>query len=191
MRIYVAAPWKYREKAAHAAHILHNAGFTILSRWHDEYIETPDLRTYQEQALADLHDVGCAQVLILLNLAYSEGKSVELGYALHAGLTVLLVGSHCTNIFHYHPRVRLVPSLDAAIEVLSPPGVPSHDTDVHYHTARDVGGCRVCDDGDFASPPLGGAPLLEQSECLHRVEPAVDGVVGDGGALPPLTRHGL
>ena len=178
MHIYIAAPFSHRDEAANAATLLCDAGFTITSRWHDEYTDTADPRTYQEQAVADLHDVGCAQVFLLLNLAYSEGKCVELGYALHAGLAIIVIGER-SNIFYYHPRVRLVPSLDAAINVLSTmlplPGVlshetqlrlpfhvPSHDTDVHYHTARDVGGCCVCDEGDFVSPPLGGAPLLEQ-----------------------------
>ena len=161
MRIYVAAPWTCREEAAKAATHLRNAGFIITSRWHDEHTDTIDPRTLRDEALADLHDLGCAQGLLLLNLAYSEGKCVEMGYALHAGLRIVIVGQR-SNLFHYHPRVRRVPSLDAAIEALSPPGVPSHDTDVHYHTARDVGGCRMCDDGEAASPPLSGPPLLEQ-----------------------------
>ena len=162
MHIYVAAPFTHREGAANAAHMLRDAGFAITSRWHDEYIETTDLRTLQEQAVADLHDVGCAQVLILLNLAYSEGKSVEMGYALHAGLAILIVGER-SNIFHYHPRVRHVPSLDAAIGVLSPPpGVPSHESILPDALPHVVGGCRVCDVGNTGSLTLGSSSLLEQ-----------------------------
>ena len=190
MHIYVAAPFSHREGAAHAARVLREADFTITSRWHDEYTETQDLRTFQEQAIADLHDIGCAQVLLMLNLASSEGKCVELGYALHAGLAILLVGER-SNIFHYHPRIRLVPFLDAAIGVLAPFGVSSHETTIPssppIHRSGD------CVHGEPLDPPpsFRGTPLLERPQRLHGVESPLDRSVGDSGALPPLTRHGL
>lgn len=159
MRIYVAAPFEQYHHARQAATLLRKAGFTITSHWHDAQTEGLCPRSPREEALSDLHDIGCATVLLLLNLASSEGKCVEMGYALHAGLDILLVGER-SNIFHSHPRVRIVPSLDAAIKVLSPPGVLSHDTDVHYHTAPHLG-CLVCDERFPASPSLSSTPLLE------------------------------
>lgn len=160
MRIYVAAPFEQSHHARQAATRLRNAGFTITSHWHEAQTEGLCPRSPREEAVTDLHDVGCAQVLLLLNLASSEGKCVEMGYALHAGLDILLVGER-SNIFHFHPRVRVVPSLDAAIEALSPPGVPSHETIGYHHATLDTDHCRMCDDGDAGSPSLGSALLLE------------------------------
>ena len=165
MRIYIAAPWEHRKEAALAAIALRNAGFTITSRWYDEPNNSILPMTAYHEALQDLSDIGCAQTLLVLNFAYSEGKAVETGYALHAGLAIIVVGER-TNIFHYHPRVRLVSSLDAAIEVLSTmlplPGVPSHETTIPSNPPIRISGGGYMHGEPLDPPPSFRGTLLQE-----------------------------
>ena len=67
------------------------------------------------QAHADIYGVISADVLVLLNLAKSEGKAVEQGIALNRGIPIVAVGTARTNIFQHTQAYTWVPSVEAAL----------------------------------------------------------------------------
>lgn len=118
MKIYVAAPWDYRETARQAGQTLSEAGFRVVSTWW--YREDQGSQHYGPDAAADLDELQKADVLIVLNLCISEGKAVELGYALAQKKMVIVVGERSrVNIFHYLPQVVNTGTLDDALAVLA------------------------------------------------------------------------
>ena len=121
MRVYVAAPWVRREEARESAQRILAAGHTIVSRWLREHGDSTDPRVLAHEAQVDYEDVVDSDVLVLINLEKSEGKSVETGIAIGAGLPVIVVGER-SNIFHYLDRgefgMIVVPTLDEAIGIL-------------------------------------------------------------------------
>lgn len=99
MNIYIAAPWGHREDARAASLLVEQAGHTITHKWWDHEAGDEDYDTLKVLAEKDIHGVYEADVLILLNLVKSEGKAVEQGLAIAAGIPVFGVGAHPTNIF--------------------------------------------------------------------------------------------
>lgn len=105
MRIYVAAPWIHKQDAIAAGKLLEAAGHTITSRWFTHEgdpndsagVTAPNARII-EQAIEDIKDVRRAEMLIVLNLAKSEGKAVETGIALANDIPIISVGPR-SNIF--------------------------------------------------------------------------------------------
>ena len=105
MRVYIAAPWARKAEAIEAGAQFEAAGHTVTSRWfyhpgapsdHAGVLEpTDDIRL---QAAEDVFDVLSSEALVVLNLQKSEGKAVETGIALAAGLPVISVGPR-SNIF--------------------------------------------------------------------------------------------
>lgn len=121
MKIYVAGPWAHRYKAKEAAQVLREAGYEIVSRWHDIWAleeDTTDPLMLEQEADMDLADVDASDAVIVLNIEKSEGKALEQGFALALGIPVVVVGAR-SNVFHYLPEVTIVPDLDAALEYLS------------------------------------------------------------------------
>ena len=133
MRVYIAAPYVRKADAKDARLQLAGAGIECCSRWLDfedgGTIETTDPAILRQEGIADVRDMMGADALVLLNLAPSEGKSVEMGMALalayyddaEAGLPpfpILVVGKP-SNIFHYHPYVTMCDNLEHAIRILT------------------------------------------------------------------------
>lgn len=116
MKVYIAAPWTRKALAASYAAVLEASGHTITKRWW-EHREVPGYLTddhtndaeLAQQALEDIDGVLAADVFVLLNLEKSEGKAVETGIALAAGIPIVVVGPR-SNIFHYLD-VTVVPEL--------------------------------------------------------------------------------
>ena len=100
--MYVAGPYTRREECISVMHWLESQGHHVTSRWLRE-----EMQINHAAAQTDLDDVAAADVLLLLNLEKSEGKSVELGYALALGKQIVLVGAR-TNVFHHLDCVRVV-----------------------------------------------------------------------------------
>lgn len=129
MNIYLAAPWRDKEVAREAGRKLISAGHTITEPWWD-HTDVNGLDEFADelrrQAYADLRGVGGADVFVLLNTGKSEGKAVELGYALACKEAtgfpdILLVGKrgeHSSNVFHFLDEVNLFPSVEAVIDYL-------------------------------------------------------------------------
>lgn len=117
MKVYVAAPWVKRPEARVVADRLVAHGHTVVSRWLHLHGDTDDPRVLAIEAQNDVDDVRRADVLVLCNLEKSEGKSVETGIALASGLSVIVIGQR-SNIFHYLPAVRVVESVDEALQAL-------------------------------------------------------------------------
>jgi hypothetical protein len=73
-----------------------------VSRWlriHDD--DTKDPWARRREAQADWADVLDSDVLLLLNLEKSEGKAVEQGIALQAGIPIIAVGDTYSNVFQH------------------------------------------------------------------------------------------
>lgn len=122
MIIYLAAPWKHREAARQTALVLESKGHEITEPWWDHEdvsLEDPDaVEELADQASLDYYGVLNAELLLLLNLEKSEGKAVEQGIALLAGLPILAIGSEKTNVFQHLPCYKWVGTLDEALEEL-------------------------------------------------------------------------
>lgn len=126
MRIYVAAPWKHRDIARIAAHTLHEAGHTVIARWLGFQGDSTDPQVLCAEALHDWIDLHQSDCMVLLNLEKSEGKAVEQGLALAWDIPIVAVGLP-SNVFHYLPQYRWVPTLTDALALLVPlPGPDGH-----------------------------------------------------------------
>src|SRR3954462_13332354 len=101
MKIYVAAPWVRRPEAIEVGKRFVAAGHELTCRWFDHQTDgdpmdstgvTCNPASIRFQATEDIADVRRADVLIVLNLQKSEGKAVETGIAIAAGIPVVSVG---------------------------------------------------------------------------------------------------
>lgn len=123
--VYIAAPWVCKEKAAEAANLFGDAGFTVTEPWwshtdvkaaYSDKVSDRDVEELEKQAVADFDGILRAELFVLLNLAKSEGKAVETGIALELSLPIILVGKP-SNIFHYLPEITIVDDIQEALEV--------------------------------------------------------------------------
>src|SRR3954464_15266950 len=89
-KVYLAAPWTHRPDALAAAQQIEAAGHAITEHWWRHADVPLDQRDeIRAQAQADVDGVLAADVLVLLNLAKSEGKAVEQGIALQRGIPII------------------------------------------------------------------------------------------------------
>lgn len=117
-KIYVAAPWARKAEAQAAARQFEEAGFITVSRWLREHDDTTDHILLQKEAFHDIEDIHRADVLVLLNLERSEGKSFEAGIAWTWGTPVIVVGTREGNIFYHLPTMQLARDVEGAISLL-------------------------------------------------------------------------
>jgi nucleoside 2-deoxyribosyltransferase len=126
MRVYIAAPWVRRPEAIAIGEQFKAAGHELTSRWFyhetspggdpmDATGLTSPLSNIQHQANEDIADVRRADVLVVLNLQKSEGKAVETGIAIAAGIPVISVGPR-SNIFQ--ALGKEVATVEEALDVL-------------------------------------------------------------------------
>ncbi len=110
--VYLAAPWVRRIQARIARRALQDAGYVVTSRW----LDVDETKTTQAaEAQNDFDDLVQCDALVVLNLEKSEGKAVEQGIALGRKMPIIAVGEERLNVFQHLPRIKLVPTLDAAI----------------------------------------------------------------------------
>lgn len=112
--IYLAAPWTHRFDARKARTELQRAGHTVPCRW----LEVADGADPVLEAQHDVQDLRAAEVLVVLNLAKSEGKACETGMALMLGIPVVSVYEGA-NIFLKLPHVHQVNTLAEALVMLA------------------------------------------------------------------------
>ena len=102
MRIYVATKWERRDRAKGLIQQLIAAGHTITYDWTAQEQDSP------RQAVADLHGVATADVVVILaeeDLPY-RGTYVELGVALALDIPVWLIGHGLDQcLFVHHPHI--------------------------------------------------------------------------------------
>lgn len=123
LKIYLAAPWSHRRYAAEvAAPQLRADGFTVVSRWHDEWATRGDGDATEPEliaeALKDIEDVQRADAMVVLNFSKSEGKAVEQGLALARRIPIVVVGTEYTHVFQHLAIFELVPDLQTASIIL-------------------------------------------------------------------------
>lgn len=125
MKIYVAAPWVRRPEAIEAGEQFKAAGHDLTCHWfhhvtdgdpNDSTGVTCNPESIRQQAAEDIDDVMRADVLVVLNLQKSEGKAVETGIAIAAGIPVISVGPR-SNIFQ--ALGHEVATVDEALAVLA------------------------------------------------------------------------
>ena len=128
MNIYVAAPWAHREQAKTAADAFVAAGHTIAEEWwnhrdvgvYPHSAEGEALAELQRQGIDDLTSLYQADVMVVLQLAISEGKAFEQGVAYNLDKPIIVISPNGDrgNLFHYLPRYRFSTSIEGAIKLL-------------------------------------------------------------------------
>lgn len=105
MKVYIAAPWVRKADAIAAGELFEAEGHVVTSRWfyHEGDPNDPtgalsSIDAIRHQATEDIIDVRRADRFVVLNLEKSEGKAVETGIALAAGIPIISVGKR-SNIF--------------------------------------------------------------------------------------------
>lgn len=126
MKVYIAAPYPLRDKAATMMRVLELKGIEVTSRW----LKAPDTMC-DEHARKDLDDVAAADLLLAFNPdGWGEkgtgGRHVEFGYALALGKPILLVGER-TNIFHHLSNVTQIDELQDFIKHVQRLGAETRD----------------------------------------------------------------
>jgi hypothetical protein len=125
MKLYIAS--HSQAKALDLKETLEALGHIVVARWivndtkfgHGVQAYTDDER--RDLAVMDEEDVRSADALILLAEAEGQfvpgGKHVETGIALALQRPVFVVGRR-ENLFHWHPRVTVVPSAEELVRTL-------------------------------------------------------------------------
>lgn len=118
LRIYVAAPWDFRQEARALRDQLISSGYYVTSRWLD-IDETKT--TQEEESWNDIHDVHLSEAMVVLNLKVSEGKAVEQGIAMEMQIPIIVVSDHGPqNVFqHNRQHFTIVPDYAALFEKLA------------------------------------------------------------------------
>lgn len=129
MKIYVAAPWTHKAEAAAFASQLESAGHTVTEKWwqHADVESYPrpgskaEHAELRQQASKDVKGVRTCDVLIVLQLAKSEGKAVEQGLALAWEKPMIVVSPDGTygNLFQVRYGCTMVRSEQEALDVLA------------------------------------------------------------------------
>ena len=125
MRVYIAGPWATRGDMPDIASQVESAGHVVTHKWW-ETEDTPEGvgadGILRQQALNDVNGVKQAHLVLLINSAKSEGKSLECGVAIRDNKPILAVGKrgdHSKNVFHYLDNFHWVPTVEDAVKVLN------------------------------------------------------------------------
>ena len=124
-KVYIAAPWRDKTKMPEIARQVEAAGHTITHKWwlvEDVPEDTRSMEDSKEQALDDVYGVMSADLMILINSAKSEGKSLEQGVAIADGKDIIAVGKlgeFSKNVFHYLENYHWVDTLQEGLEWLA------------------------------------------------------------------------
>lgn len=123
MRVYCAAPWEFKNETQAVAQTLEAKGITVTHRWWEQP-DTDDASILRRHASADLRGVQDCDLLVVLALKKSEGKATEMGYALAYGKPIIVYQPpnqphRSSNVFYYHPRVRIVHELSSLVYLIT------------------------------------------------------------------------
>lgn len=143
LKVYLAAPFEERPVVIHIKECLEARGVIVTSTWltdadtasMDALKSNPDslFANARMRALKDYEDIDEADVVVLYKpkaihkRPTSGGHHDEVGYAHGTGKPVVIYGER-ENVFHYHPLVSTVGSLDELCRALHVPvDVPAAD----------------------------------------------------------------
>lgn len=119
VKIYLAAPWVERENMEVTARVFETAGHQITHKWWDVVGDEKDSEFLRTCAIEDVQGVLQADVVVLINSAKSEGKAVEQGIAITAGIPIIAVGmlgEFSLNVFHYLDNYTWVSNVSEALQ---------------------------------------------------------------------------
>lgn len=125
MKIYIASPWVERAKVPEIAKLVEAVGHEITHKWWEveDAAEGTGADAYlRQQAEWDVNGVKTAKLVLLINSAKSEGKSLEQGIAIADQKPIIAVGKRgefSKNVFHYLPNYLWVDTVDDALKVLT------------------------------------------------------------------------
>ena len=125
MKIYIAAPWAHRGDMPGISERFEQSGHEITWKcW-----TTPDIPENADrnkeltlQAHNDMNGVIDADLLVLVNSAKSEGKSVEQGIAISNRKPIIAIGklgAVSQNVFHYLPQYKWVETVEDAVNAVN------------------------------------------------------------------------
>ena len=123
-KVYVAAPWKHKDKMPDIAEKVEQAGHTITHKWwlsEDAPEAERGSKELRRQAERDVKGVKSADVVLLINSAKSEGKSLEQGIAVADRKPIIAegkLGEFSKNVFHYLSLYTWVATVEESIDEL-------------------------------------------------------------------------
>lgn len=128
MKVYLASQYCTKDQISKYAAELRENGIEVTSSWleepHSPNTQMSELSPEQHTfyALNDLNDVDRSDMLVFFSVdpsiaAKRGGRHVEFGYAIKAGLPILVVGPK-ENIFHYLPNINHVAEWKNALTYL-------------------------------------------------------------------------
>lgn len=99
------------------------SGHVLTERWWEvegsaDYSNPKHYGMYEDRAVADFMGVVNADAVVVINHEKSEGKAVEMGFAIALFKPIILVGPP-SNLFHFMPSVHQVKDVRAAIKSLA------------------------------------------------------------------------
>lgn len=114
MKVYLAAPYSWKDQINVFAAELRASGIIVTARWleepHKPDTQMPELTHEQHlfYAVQDIEDVRAADLLIFFTDPTKRivrgGRHVEFGVAVERGMPIYVLGEH-ENIFHHLPNV--------------------------------------------------------------------------------------
>lgn len=130
LRVYLAAPYQWKDVIISRAEQLRSLGITVTSSWLEEpckpTIQLGDLphAQHQDYAIRDVADVAQSDILVFQDdpTIVRTGRTVEMGIAIGIGLArpypIFVVGEHRANIFHHLPQVSHFKTWGDVVEAL-------------------------------------------------------------------------
>lgn len=109
MRLYIAAPYPWRERADALRLLIEAQGDIVTSRWVYQHEDEKDPRSQENYAIKDLEDVDSAHTLVLMtgyrgDSSWTGGRHVEFGWALAREKRCWVLGPR-ESVFHHLPQV--------------------------------------------------------------------------------------
>lgn len=119
MNIYLSAKWCRRDEMRQHATTISRLGHAVVSTWLQIDADTNPAQAARD----DIDDLQASDAFIGFTEApeggyTTGGRLVELGWALRAGMPIVLVGPK-ENVFCHLPAIRFADSIEHAVELLS------------------------------------------------------------------------
>jgi len=118
---YLAAPFTHRDEARQVRELIQtHLGWACTSSWIDNHLSAFDALdpvVASNEAYSDIDDIIAAECMVFLNLAPSEGKMFELGFAVASDMPIYFIGEP-THIFHHLDGLERFNQIEDLINVM-------------------------------------------------------------------------